>query len=91
MTDSVTSATSTVTLTTTRKLNTGKTNQYVLSLDKDITMGYACQMTSNNLGTKHTTAGAWTLFIPSDGSVAGAGSLIYSAAVAISAATLILF
>ena len=91
LTDSITSQTTTITLKTVRKLDPQKTNQYVLSLDKDIKMGYACQMTAKTLGTKHTSAGGWTLFIPSDGTVAGAGSLIYSAAVAISAATLILF
>ena len=78
-------------MTTRRKLDTDQNNQYVIPLDIAIDMGYAFNSDTNNIGSKHTNKGSWTLLLPSDGSSAkGAGFLVYqmSAAIAFAATML---
>ena len=79
-------------MTTRRKLDTDKTNQFVIPLDVAIDMGYAFNSNSNSIGNKHTKKGSWTLLLPSDGSAAtGAGFLIYQTSAAIAVASILLF
>ena len=91
MSSTIDSQTSTIKMTTRRKLDTAQTDQFVIPTDVAIDMGYAFTSNTNNIGVKHTSRGSWTLLLPSDGSAGtGAGYIIYQMSAAIAVASILI-
>ena len=63
-------------ITTRRKIDPNAPNQFVLRLDVTMQMGFACNDDTYISTFKHTTAFAWTMNLPSDGTYANALSLV---------------
>lgn len=58
-------------MTTRRKLDPGFSNQYIIPLDTDFTLGFAYNDQTNSLSSIHSQNGYWVFNLPSDGTSGG--------------------
>jgi hypothetical protein len=77
-------------MTTRRKPNTGNAADFVIPLDQDFNMGWACRLDTAYLTGIHEKEGATILMIPSDGSTVASAAWISASLTAV-VMTVVLF